>query len=224
MATVTATEIIARAQAAADMTDNFITETQWLYWLNVENRALAVMLARLNFPWRQEDQIVSCNGSLEYTLSEPLAVLGAFYLEDDGRLRRLELMHPSQRRVAAVGISGKPAQWSIRRQVSGSNIYVTFYPAPSSGSVYVQCIMPPATVTVGGSVYYPLNWEERIVLGMARRALAKEETVNPVLEDMIKDIEVHIESSAFDQLMLDAPVIRNTRKDNLRDYEGWIFL
>lgn len=227
MATVTVTEIIARAAAAADMEDNFVTATQWLYWCNVENRALAVKLARLGIPYKENDESISCTGASQYSITEPLAVLGVYYVESDASYRRLKMTNSVQQQGAPNRLVGSPESFHVLRN-TGNQITFRFYPNPASGTILVKVIDQPAALTSGSSVSYPLNWEERIVLGMAQRALAKEETYNPMISAQIKEIDDHIEESGYNYMAADAPVIRNVRYDNARVFDdsaryGWIY-
>lgn len=228
MASVTVSELISRAVAAADMTDDFVSEAQWLYWANVANKKLAVKVAQLGVPYNQYDEVITLNGSFEYTVAEPLAVVGFYFVQSDGRLRKLKAIHPSQRvNYTATSANGDPAEFQVRR--SASNILVTFYPVPTSGSVIMRAIEYPdklvyATPGVGESdtVSYPLGWEDFISLHMARNALAKEETINPLIESQLKDCESFIEASASNYLLTSAPKILDISKDNF-EYDDWFW-
>ena len=234
MATTTVTSLITRAAAAADMEDNFVTSAQWLAWATVEHQMLYSKIARLGFPFHESDESITFLPSTsQYSISEPLAVLAVYYAEFDGSYRKLRLMNPVQGQGAPSRIVAAPEQYHVFRNTE-NNITLRFFPNPSSGSAIVKNIPHPKTLVISGSsstteafVRYPLSWEERIVLGMARRALAKEETMNPLIERAISDMDVHITESCEDYMMSDAHVIRNVRDDNssvLSDgFSGWIF-
>src|SRR3954463_11423090 len=46
MPVVTTQELVERAQATADMRDNFVTPKQWMYWASQERLSLDLFLAR----------------------------------------------------------------------------------------------------------------------------------------------------------------------------------
>jgi hypothetical protein len=80
-------------------------------------------------------------------------------------------------------------------------------------------------------VTYPMGFEERVVLGMARRALSKEETINPGIEAEIQRIEQHIDEVAWNRLYAGAQIRNVDRVERgwhttmhipTRDY--WVFL
>lgn len=231
MATTTGLELIQRAQAAADMTDNFVTTQQWYDWLNVENRMLAGAVARLSYPHRQTDEVIALNGASQYDLPEMLAILGVWFADSSGRYKLLDIWSPMQKFGSYGFWTGNPTAVQIFRN-SNNLVSFRFYPTPQSGSVLVRLIEHPEKIvpTAPGpgedtQVQYPLNWEERIVLGMARRALAKEETINPAIQAQIQDIDAHIESTAWDYLVGSAPKIRNIKDDELEPgFSSWLFV
>jgi hypothetical protein len=225
MATVTVPELVARAVAAADMQDNFVTEAQWLYWANVANKKLAVKVAQLGVPYNQYDEVITFDASSDYTIVEPLAIVGVYFAQQDGRLRKLKAVHPSQRINYATTNSGYPEEFQVRRVAN--NLRISFYPVPTTGSAIVRAINYPANLVYANPtgddvdyVYYPLGWEDFIVLHMARNACAKEETINPLIESQLRDCENHIETSASNYLMTDLPKILDT-KNNSFDTDIW---
>lgn len=213
MPTTTVANLILRAAAAADMEDNFVTETQWLYWANVENQKLAVRIAQMGCPYHENDETIALTGASQYTFTEPLAILGVYFVESDSSYRRLKMANPVQHQGAPNRLVGDPEEFHILKNTD-NDVTIRLYPNPASGYILVKQIDQPATLTIASSVKYPLGWEERIVLGMAERALAKEETYNPMIAGQIKDIEAHIEDSARNYMPADNPVIRNVRYDN----------
>lgn len=67
------------------------------------------------------------------------------------------------------------------------------------------------------SVAYPMGWEERIVLGMARRALIKEESDTRGVDSEIQLWDARIEEACWNRVLTNSPTVRNT--DDL--YYGW---
>ncbi len=233
MPSTTLTLLAQRAAIAADMEDNFVSQDAWRYWANVENRNLAVKLAKMGFPWKMTDESITLTGANQYDKTEPLAIIAVFYVESDGSYTRLKATNPAQRQGTPNRLVGKPQEFTVFRNTNDQVSY-RFYPNPSSGTVLVRQIDIPATLVYSApaanestTVTYPLNWEELIVLKMARRALAKEETINPFIEKQITEMENSIETACGDFLMSDAHVIRNVRDDNnatyAETYYNWMY-
>jgi len=227
MATTSVTDLIARAQAASDQHDNFVTRTQWLYWINYFNKELAVMVAQLGYPYHQYDESIALTGALEYTVvEEPLAILGFYFVEDDGRLRKLKIMNPVEKRRLGNQMSGDPERVVVMRNTN-NDLTIQFQPVPTSGTVTMLAIEMPAELTISDSVKYPLGWEEYIVLKAARRALAKEETINPLIMSDIQEVVEHIKMSAANYIMASCPTIRNIKEENENLFDGpdsWFWL
>ena len=215
MDATTVTELIARAVAAADMNDNFVSTAQWIYWANTANRELAVKVAQLGVPYGLYETTINLTGATTYAISEPLAIVAVYFVQSDGTYKRLKGINPVQKRFVSTTSTGDPRQFHVRATPSTGEVEFKFFPNPTSGSVIVLGITYPAVLVNGSSsVYYPLNWEEYIVLRMAQNALSKEETLNPGIERQMERIEQHIESSASNYLMTDLPSIRDLDKDD----------
>lgn len=63
--------------------------------------------------------------------------------------------------------------------------------------------------TPATSVSYPMGWEERIVLGMARRALMKEESDTKAVDTEIALWESRIEEACWNRVLTSSPQVRN---------------
>jgi hypothetical protein len=200
VATFTIQKLIDRAMTAADMHDDFVLPAQWLEWVNVERDYLEQFIAQAGYVLAETVVSVTADGSASYTISpEPLAVL-AVYEEVEGRYRRLrsdDIFDGQAGRFTAD--SGQARKFRIKQGTNQVELHL--YPKPSSGTYKVITIAAPTEVTtVADTVSYPLSWEEHIVLGLARRALAKEETVNPTLSTDQGKIESHIEETAWNRM------------------------
>lgn len=221
MPTFTVQKLIDRAKAAADMHDDFVTPSQWIDWLNVEILSLERFIAQSGYVLRESQEIVSADGNSVYELQkEPLAVLAVF--EDvDGRFRRLrgeDVIDGQNLRDYAD--SGRATKFRVSSSADGT-LFLGLYPAPQAGQTYrVSMIeVPPTVAATTDTVSYPLGWEERLVLGLARRALSKEETVNPGVESEIRRIEEHIEETAWNRLFANSGArVRNVD----RVERGWL--
>lgn len=216
MASYAVSELIERAQAAADMHDNFVTPTQWLRWFNVENRALALYIARSGYVLKEgrEDLVggTTINASGEASISEPLAVLGVYHL-DSGRYRRLRHSDNMDGAGFIDTVTTGDARYFRVFQNTNGEVTLQFWPIPTSGIYLVFIIEIPVAVTlVTDTVNYPPGFEERIVLGMARRALAKEESDTREMQRQILETDKYIESVCWDRVMAGHQQIRNVDK------------
>lgn len=213
------------------MEDNFVSPEGWRNWANVENRALAVKLARYGFPWKQSDNSMTMTGASQYSFTEPLAIVAFFFVESDLSYRKLAVCNPVQNQGVPNRAIGNPEEFNIYRNTE-DQITVSFFPNPASGSVIRRQVDHPAELVYSSpganqslSVTYPLNWEELIVLKMARRALAKEGTENFLIERSISEMESDICDGCTNFLLTDNPVVRNVRYDNATiDYTNWLFI
>ncbi len=224
MASVTVVEIIERAKAAADMTDNFVTSTQWLRWLNVENRRLEAFIARTGYVLHEKTQVITADGSQGYSISpEPMVILGVYEYKSN-RLRRLkhsDLMDGAgltDLNVVGPAQTFRFAQTDDDVDTGEGNLNLFFFPAPAEGTYLFQYIAIPETLAIDGIVSYPANIEERLVLGLARRALAKEESATSELTRQITEQDQYIEEFCFDRLFGAHQQIRNVD----RVERGWL--
>jgi len=231
MASTLYTEMIDRAKSAADMHDGFPSTTTWLYFLNAELRKLWVKIVRGGYPITVNQESITSTGASQYDITEPFAVLSVVEIIGD--------------RYYNVPI--KPV-WSTHRVTTGQHakeVYVfpnvatgelsfRFYPTPPAGNVFLVNIIDKPKKIVSGtpsanesnSVQLPFGWEERVVLGMAQRALAAEETVNPAIEREISAIEEQIDTHVHDYIMRQANTVENMNDAPYvySDYRGWFYL
>lgn len=232
MATTTVTEIIERAKSAADKTNsNHVTQIELLRWLNVENHKLATFIARAGYVLQQGREDITANGASEYSITDPICILGVYQLEA-GRYRRLRQsdFQDGAGRIDTV-TTGDATVYRVY-QNSSNQTTLEFYPKPSSGTYQVFTVPQPATLTISSSVSYPMGWEEYLVLGLAKRMLAKEETINPALEREYDDIGRHIERAAWDRVLAGNQAVRNvdkvergwTRLPQIPSREHWLWI
>jgi hypothetical protein len=217
MAITSVQELIERARSAADMSDNFVTQAEWIRWANVENRKLAAFIARTGWVLQEDVHDVVADGSAVYSVPEVMAILGVYEMSG-GRYRRLrhsDIMDGAGR--IAEDIRGTAMRWRVTQNAAGT-LDLHLHPRPSSGTYRVVFVPQPAPLTSeADTVNYPMNWEEYVVYGMAKRALAKEETTNPRLESEADDVSRHIEQTCWDRLMGAHQKIRNVD----RVERGW---
>lgn len=195
--------LIERAALAADMHDNYVDNPNWIYWLNVEVKLLIMKITKLGFPWVVTSLSHTADGTGVFSPVEPLAIVAVYRKDSSGRLHKLKYRHFSNRRQVDVADTGDATEFSYNRTITGY-VNINFWPVPTSGDYVVDTIPNPNELGIGlldSEINLPLGWDERVVLGMARRALAKEETVHPTIEHLIAEMDNHIESSVYDYLM-----------------------
>src|SRR5574338_165094 len=238
MSTVAVSEIIARAQQAADIEDDFISQATWLYWANIEYKKLWTRLARSGYPWNAIDTPIAPTGALQYNTSEPVAILGFRWLNTRGYFRRIEIINPLNMPSQTTLNTGTPEKVSITHDPSntGNEIVIRPWPVPvaGSGSLIMTSIDKPKNLVLTAPsgnndnvVRLPNGFEEIIVLNMARRALGKEETTSPALENEAREVKLFIEDSIRSYLLTDQPTVHDVNDptyDRLPPYTSWWFL
>ncbi len=231
MPTVTTSELVDRAKAVSDMRDNFVTPTQWMYWASQERLALDLFISRSGWPLNITSFDISVLGNEGgvFPLNPTggvLAIVCIHEVEGD-RVRRLKLNDAITFFRQPTGTSGGlQGHASTYRAIwSGDNINLEMYPSPSAGETYRVTYIPhPLRLTLdaspatgyGNSVSYPLGWEERIVLGMARRALMKEESDTRTVDQEIALWDQRIEEACWNRILGASPSMRN-----VDDERGW---
>jgi hypothetical protein len=199
MPSVTTADLVSRASAASDMRDNFVTPTQWMYWATQERLALDLFLARSGWPLPYATQTITVTGSEGgvYNVNPSTGVMAivAVHQVKDQRTRLLKHQNAVDFLSKVPGYTGSPRGNSVFYRVnwSGDNLTLGLYPEPISGETYLVTYIPhPAKLVLASpgtneatSVAYPMGWEERIVLGMARRALIKEESSTSSIDSEI---------------------------------------
>lgn len=196
------------------MHDDFVTPTQWLQWLTVEVADLDIFIARSGYPYNEQLQTITADGSSAYAIqgnySEGILALIGVYRVDQGKYCRLRAGNPFNRgRQTVTGATvGKATEFSCAADDEG--LTLEFYPRPSDGEYHVWYIPAPVkTDAVTDLVSYPLSWEELLVLRLARRARLKEETDTSSIDNEIARRERKIEDAIWSRLLAQTPAIRN---------------
>ncbi len=118
--------------------------------------------------------------------------------------------------------------YRVRR--NGDSLDLNFYPNPAVGCSFLVTYIPaPSRATVvTDSISYPMGWEERIVLGMARRALEKEESDSAPILRRIAEIDQQIEELCWSRVISESPTVRNTdgrsESSNFPPWSEWAWL
>ena len=221
MPAFTAQALIDRAAAIADVTDSFVTTPQWLAWLNTEIRALDIFMARAGYPQRTATASTDTSAPYGFSITgETLAIMGVWE-EINGRYRLLRPMHPvefQRQSVTAGNITGAANWYRVSHSDTADTLTVELYPRPTSGTYICQYI-PVSTLaaSLATNHYYPLGFEERLVLGMAHKALIKEESDPSAVERLITMQDGRIEEACWSRVLGEAPSVRNIDPET----RGW---
>ena len=206
MPSFTAQTLIDRAAAIADMHDGFVTPTQWITWLNTESRALELFVIRSGYIQPLAATVDAA--SFAITVPSPLVILGVYEVSGN---RYRPLYHQTQldftrQPYATPADSGDARAYTIVSNSGSDDLTVQFYPKPTTGT-YRALYIPNSTVTaaVTDSVRWPLGFEERIVLGMARRALMKEESSTSQVDSLIAEQDRTIEEFCWSRNLSGMP-------------------
>ena len=224
MPSTTVTSLIDRAKAISDMTDNFVTPGQWVAWASQERLALDLFLARSGWtlPFSDFNITVAGNEAGAYVVNPTggvMAIVCVLQYDSSGRVRALEHENGVDFLRRVPGYTGSPRGHSryYRTSWSGDNITLNMYPEPSAGETYkVVYIAHPKRLAISSpgtweetSVAYPMGWEERVVLGMARRALIKEESSTTAIDSEIGLWDSRIEEACWSRVLSSSPAVRN---------------
>ena len=230
MPAFTVQQLIDRAAAIADMDGNFVRPEQWLAWYNVEVRALELFIARNGYVTNLAE--TADNDSL-YTIpisDSTLAILGVFEVRD-GRYRALRFSN--QVDMARGLVNGDAQEYMAVMGDLDDGLVIDLFPKPTSGTyraLYLEGSAPAEALDDAAN--WPLGWEERLVLGMARKALVKEESDTRKIEQMMVEQDTIIEEFCWSRSLASAPQVRNVDRvqrgwsDTMPfgSYESWLWV
>lgn len=245
MPTVTTRDLVNRAKAASDMRDNFVTDTQWMYWATQERLALDMFLAQSGWPqshtqgpllvgagtatgdYLVDTSVITSGGAYDYGM---MAVIGVYEMSSNGYYRALKhednISFTRQVGGTAARTRGHSRYYRVKTRQDNDGIVFNLFPEPETSESYtVVYIAHPKRLSLDvgpadgyiNTVTYPLGWEERIVLGMARRALMKEESETREIDKEIKLWDGRIEEACWSRVLGAVPAIRNID----RSERGW---
>lgn len=204
MPTILTAELVERAKAAADMHDNFVTLRQWLTWASLERMALDLLIARAGWTQAFATTTITVDGSEDGeftpdTTSGIMAIVAIHQVSPQGT-RLLRTADPATFLRTLPGGEQRGNATHFRARQDEDTLILNFFPEPAAGETYLVTYIPhPRRLTTADevgydtSVSYPMGWEERIVLGMARRALEKEESDSTGIRLQITEMERQIE-------------------------------
>lgn len=219
MPAFTVQDIVDRAAAAADMHGDFVTAAQWLAWYKVEHRALELFVARSGWVTNLASTVDA--SSFTITVPAPFAILGVYEVRDS-KYRPLKFQNQvdfTKQAYSSPAETGDAYTYSLLTSTTTDDVTIHMFPKPTSGTyrcLYIPTSTLPTALT--SSITWPLGWEERIVLGMARRALEKEESDSRFIQKQMAEWDSVIEEFCFARQLADAPRVRNV------DYNerGWL--
>jgi hypothetical protein len=232
MAATLYTELIKRAKAASDMHDGFPSAADWLYYLNAEYRKLWVRLIRSGYPPEVAYESIATTGASQYEITEPSAVIAVYGARQTGST--LQYYRIPIKRVweqSKIREGAYPKECYIFSDFANGKLVVRFFPNPTSGTFFVVSVPKPKTVVSGtpgfdesNSVTLPFGWEERIVYGMAQRALTKEETVNPGIERELSAVDEQIDTHVSDYILQQSNTAVNVDDFPVASYLEWYYV
>ena len=217
MPTFAVQDLIQRAADIADVHDNFVSPSTWLSWFNIENKALSLKMARkggamaniqtASVPVGSADQYQATD------LGAQLAVVGVWEIRPDFTMRNVRIVPYVDSLFQAAGgpITGPAQVVNITRSSVNDDLIFRFFPRDPSGIYHIMTHPRPNEATsVLSTQTFPMGLEERVVLGMARRALIKEESDPSGVDGLIKELDQHVEDFCWGQTFAQAQAVRNT--------------
>lgn len=224
MAAVQVTELIERIRDITDCdSDQFVTDAMLLRWLNNARPRLESMIARAG--WVLNMQVDGTDsgpsdlvaGAIELN-DEVMAIVAVYEYYTDGTTRILRSTHPTWPAVT-TGSSAGFYFVDGPGEIPGGTTTATrvhLRPVPQSGNYFVYYLPVPVKLVTGtpaadedDEVNYPNGWEEWLVLEVARQVLAREESINPAIEQRKLEIEKSVVQMAGDRLFAQGPRVRD---------------
>ena len=162
----------------------------WLYWFNVEYaRVYRELLTHGLIGPNYTDYGITADGSDSYAIDVDVLAIASVH-EDlgDGSVRYLAPLQPSAGRLAGhATTTGIATRWSARG--IGGVVSIELRPVPTSGSFVVRLVEDAGNLTVSDSIELAAGMVDRVVLGMARRALIKEGSSSSALDAQLRAAE-----------------------------------
>lgn len=244
MPTFSIQSLVDRAAAISDMHDGFIKPADWLAWYNTERVALQIFMARFGSVMQdlQFDTVTASEDTI--ITGEFLAVVGVWELISNGAYRPVRIVDFPKAFLQAgnPGPTTGPAQIVSIEDNSDDpgtlidgGTHFRFFPTDPTGTyVIVTCKTPALAVSLDNNqvTRLPSGLEERIVLGMARRALIKEESDVADVSRLIKDQDAFVEAYVWGRSLAMSPSVRNVdsvqrgwmREFNLPHPDHWLWI
>lgn len=227
MPAFTVQQLVDRAAAIADVQDNFVSPETWLSWFNSERKATILLRSRVNWI---DDTLSSTTvdaATTPFIVITPIgnlaAILGVWEVSSSGRHRRLTRLD-NTRTVDFLGIRDTANYWSYNRTEGSDQVLVNLLPRPTSGSYVCYYMEVTADATaLTSTFYFTMGEDERVVLGMARRALIKEESDTSEVDKELVRWERNVEELAWMRAIDEVPTVRNV-DSRVRGWESKLIL
>lgn len=212
-------QLIDRARTYCDddhkETPGWITNAKWLTLAQVE-------YAQLYRRWLRSSLIAPAPVDAPFTgfttvVTGVLATLGVAQDKGGGVVR---LLAPAQSAVGRSPFWGTSqvvtpaAYW--RADGAANDLTFTLEPQDPSGNYFVRYIpVVPYVTDSTTTVDLPYGTDERLVLGIARRAKLKEGSASALLERLLSDADQELAFSAFARVNGDSPRVRRVNRNTL---------
>jgi hypothetical protein len=203
----TPNDLIARARVYCDDdvadTEGWISPAVWLTIFNVERSAQYRRWVRAGLVTPATTDTTLAGAAVPGVL----AVVGV--AEDLGSGTPPRVLTPSQ---SAFGrnwsnLTGKAMSWSASGAADA--VTITLDPTDASGTYFIRYVPTVAYATdATAAVDIPYGTDERLVLGMARRAHLKDSAASRQLQGLILEADADLQFTAFGRLAHDAPRVR----------------
>ncbi len=181
----------------------------WLYWFNTEySRIYRELLSHGLIGPAYTDEAITIDGSSSYLLTNAvLAIASVCETLSDGSVRFLAPGQPSAGAQAGQSTTaGTPTRWYAHG--IGGVVTVELRPKPSSGTYTVRLIKDPSNLTLTDHVELPGGMVDRVILGMANRALIKEGSASSALYGQLKQADEDLAFLSGSRILGAAPGAR----------------
>lgn len=219
MPAFTVQSLVNRAAALADVHDSFVTPVQWLSWFNTERRALHLFMST-HGALNRDLEFISVTAPDVYPIANDftadfIALLGVWERKSDGGLRPLRVLNFVDNYLQDSGgpITG-PSNFVTVEESNTDGLEITvrlrFFPRDPTGTYTVVLLKAPAdAVSLASNVTFPMGLEERVVLGMAKRALIKGEDDTTAVQDEIARWDKIVEEYCWGRAVAQGLAVRN---------------
>lgn len=215
MPVFTIQNLVDRAAAISDMHDTFVKPEQWLSWYNTERRALQFFMVRHGSTMQNlTEEFFTAPDVVDLT-TEAIAIVGVWeVLPTSFQFRKLRVVDlPNNFHQFTGGSITGPAQEVSVESVNSSTastMRLRFFPRDPSGTyAVVMAEVADFAVSLNDTTSLPIGIEERIVLGMARRALIKEESDTAAIDKLIRETDSMVEEFVWSRSLAQSPSVRN---------------
>lgn len=222
MPSVPVTDLLTRVRDITDMNDDqFIEDEVLLRWLNAAVPRLDQIILRagwvINYIGASfETNTGGSDGTEGYDIGEQAAAIIAVYeAVSSTEVRMLRATSAADKAVALPGT--RATHFFVSNDTDTGNTVISLRPNPGGQATYAVYYIPASPTLVTGTpsageadeVLYPSGWEEWLVLEVARQVNAREESMNPLIEDRKRELEKDIERMASDRVFAQGPKVRN---------------